>query len=427
MTKFSIFITIFSLLVFFGITEAQILDPQKIIEQRETLEQELQALEIQIQGYQELIKGKQREATTLERDIAILDAQIDKLRLEIRAREITINKLTLGIKERKASIEELLEKSKNLKESLAELLERIYEIEQSSLVELILSEQSLTDFFRELDSYEAIQLSLQDSLFSLKESNKRLGREKKSLENQKTEEIQLNIIQELSTDRIKTKENEKKVILKITRGKEKEYQKFLNKKEKDAATIRSRLFLLAGSPAIPFEKAVEYANLAFDLTGIRPAFLLAVITEESNLGENVGTGTWQEEMRLCPKQKEAFQKITQKLGLDPDLMPVSRRAWYGNCGGAMGPAQFMPTTWLIFEKQIEKLVGEPANPWEPKHAFLASALLLKDNGGVKDERQAALRYLAGSRWKNPSYAFYWNDINEIAQKYQREIDIIRGS
>lgn len=420
-------ILIISLLFIPLMIGAQSIDPQKVAEQRQALEQELQSLETQIQGYQELIKDKQREATTLERDIAILNAQIEQLKLEIKARKIHINQLSLEIKNREASINKLLEKSENIKESLGELIVRIYEIEQNSLVEFVLGKENLTDLFREIDSYEAIQLALQDSLFNLKVSNKKLEEEKKSLERQTNEEIQLNVIQDLSANRLKAKENEKERILKITRGQEKEYQKFLKEKEKDAATIRSRLFLLAGSPAIPFEKAVEYANLANKLTGVRQAFLLALITEESNLGANIGTGRWKQELAKCPSQQKAFLRITQKLGLDPDLMPVSRKAWYGKCGGAMGPAQFIPTTWLLYEKQIEKLLGEPANPWNPKHAFLASALLLKDNGALRSEREAALRYLAGSYWKNPSYAFYWNDISEIAQKYQREIDIIQRS
>src|SRR3989338_4877521 len=408
--KIIVFIIAVGLFFISNAATAETIDPQKIKEQRKKLEKELQEYEFQINRYQKLIEEKQIQATTMERDIAILNAKIDKLKLEIKARKIAIEELAQELAEKENSIAKLVKKSEAIKESLAELLRQVYEIEQNSPLELA-------------------QSSLQDSLGALRISNKQLEEEKNSLEERQTEEVRLKITQELSTETIKEKEKEQKEILKITRGKEKEYQKFLKEQEKSAATIRSRLFLLAGSPAIPFEKAIEYANLAFNTTGVRPAFLLAVITEESNLGRNIGTGDWKEEMKKCPKQQTAFQEITQKLGLDPNLMPVSKRAWYGNCGGAMGPAQFMPTTWLLYENRIKNLVGEKPSPWNPKHAFLAAALYLKDvgaaNGGANSERNRGLKYLAGSNWNKKAYSFYGNEVLEIASKYQKEIDIVK--
>ncbi|OGZ32068.1 MAG: hypothetical protein A3H02_02760 [Candidatus Niyogibacteria bacterium RIFCSPLOWO2_12_FULL_41_13] len=429
--KIIVFIIAVGLFFISNAATAETIDPQKIKEQRKKLEKELQEYEFQINRYQKLIEEKQIQATTMERDIAILNAKIDKLKLEIKARKIAIEELAQELAEKENSIAKLVKKSEAIKESLAELLRQVYEIEQNSLIELILNKEEFSDSFKEIDSLELAQSSLQDSLGALRISNKQLEEEKNSLEERQTEEVRLKITQELSTETIKEKEKEQKEILKITRGKEKEYQKFLKEQEKSAATIRSRLFLLAGSPAIPFEKAIEYANLAFNTTGVRPAFLLAVITEESNLGRNIGTGDWKEEMKKCPKQQTAFQEITQKLGLDPNLMPVSKRAWYGNCGGAMGPAQFMPTTWLLYENRIKNLVGEKPSPWNPKHAFLAAALYLKDvgaaNGGTNSERTAALKYLAGSNWNKKAYSFYGNEVLEIASKYQKEIDIVKES
>ena len=95
----------------------------------------------------------------------------------------------------------------------------------------------------------------------------------------------------------------------------------------------------------------------------------------------------------------------------------------------MGPAQFMPTTWQLYEDRIAKITGNnPPNPWDAKDAFVASALLLKDNGAIDAnyaaERKAALKYLAGSNWSNSAYAFYGDDVMELAVKYQRMIDII---
>ncbi len=246
--------------------------------------------------------------------------------------------------------------------------------------------------------------------------------------------MELRYLQALEKKRKEEAEANKKDLLKITKGKEKEYQKIMASRQKDAATIRSQLFMLRGSPAIPFEKALEYANVVYKITGVRPAFLLGVIAEESNLGANVGTGNWKTELAhyTCAKQRDAFSNLTASLGLDPDLMPVSKRAWYGYCGGAMGPAQFMPTTWNLYVDRISRITGHnPPNPWDAFDAFAAAALLLKDNGAVSgnytSERNAALKYLAGSNWKKSAYAFYGDDVMALATKYQEQINILQGN
>ncbi|MCH7883202.1 lytic murein transglycosylase [Patescibacteria group bacterium] len=425
-----ILVAVFSFAIF---TNGQVVDPSAVSERRAKLEDELKKLETQIQGFRGRILEKQKESATFERDVAILDAQIEKARLGIRARNIVIGRISDGISEKSEMVEELLTKIDKEKASLGELLRRIYELDQTALIEAMLGYGTLSDFFVELDNFDAIQRAVHASFANIQETKVVTEEEIDNLVTRKAEEVQLRGLQFLEKKRIEEREGEKKNLLKATKGKEAEYQKLLKSRQKDAAVIRSQLFLLTGSPDIPFEKAVELANRAFRATGVRPAFLLGVIAEESNLGANVGTGNWKIDMahRRCTKQRTAFEKITSELGLDPNLMPVSRKAWYGYCGGAMGPAQFMPTTWQLYKKRIAKATGHnPPNPWDPGDAFAASALLLKDNGaaagGYTAERRAALRYLAGSNWYKSAYAFYGDDVMALAKKYQEQMDIILG-
>ncbi|HEY4527702.1 MAG TPA: lytic murein transglycosylase, partial [Candidatus Paceibacterota bacterium] len=344
---------------------AQTPDPSAVTARRAQLEAELVQLEKEIAGFQGLIQGKQSEAQSLERDVQILDAQIKKAKLEIKARTITIGKLQEAIGDRTKRIGALGAKIEREKASLAELLRRFYELDQSSLVEALLGYDNLSEFFVEADSFDAVQAAIQDSFVEIRQDKIDTEKERDDLEDRKAEEVQLKTIQELEKKRIEEREAEKKRILQITRGEESRYKKLLEERAKNAATIRSQLFILNGSPSIPFEKALEYAIVAEKATNVRPAFLLGVIAEESNLGANVGTGNWKTDLShaRCAKQREAFRDITSRLGLNPDLMPVSRRAWYGYCGGAMGPAQFIPTTWVLYEKRISEITGN--NPPSP--------------------------------------------------------------
>jgi len=410
---------------------AQTVDPAAVGERRAELEKELAELESEAEGLRGIISEKQQESASLERDIDILDAQIKKAQLEIRARDISIKNIVSSIGEKSEKIDGLLLKVEREKRSLAEILRRLDELDHTSLIETLLGGDELSEFFTELDSMESLQQAMHDSITLLKETKTVTENEIDDLEARKAEETQLRGLQVLEKRRVEEREAERKSLLKITKGKEAEYQKVLQAKQKDAATIRSQLFLLTGSPDIPFERAVELANKAFQKTGVRPAFLLGVISEESNLGANVGTGNWRVDLAhaRCAKQREAFVQITSELGLNPDLMPVSKKAWYGYCGGAMGPAQFIPTTWQLYKNKVASLTGHnPPNPWDPEDAFMASALLLKDNGAAegtyKAERKAALRYLAGSNWSKPAYAFYGDDVMALAAKYQEQMNII---
>jgi len=411
---------------------------QEVAVRRAHLQAELDQLEKDIEGQRQILQTKQRESVSLERDVAIIDASIQKAKLSIRARDLTIAALGDDILEKGNTIGSLSEKMRREKESIAQLMRKTNEFDAYSFIEIMLANENISDLFSDIDSFDSINQSLAASLSEIKGVKENTEETKHALENKREEEVQLKQIQVLERTKLEKDEAEKRRILKATKGEERAYQDLIKTKEKDATAIRTELFTLRGSAAIPFEKALEYANFAFQKTDVRPAFLLGIIAEESNLGGNLGSGNWKTDLYECyksigyptsaEKQKAAFFKITTGLGLDPGAMPVSKAPYYG-CGGAMGPAQMMPTTWLPYEGLITEITGHnPPNPWDPMDAFVAAALLLKDNdaaeGGYQAERRAALRYLAGGNWQKPAYAFYGDDVMDLAVIYQDQIDIL---
>jgi len=414
-------------------SRAEELDPSAVLEARRLLEEKLKQTEAEIAALSTTQKELEGQSSSLSRDISLLDTKIKKSKLEIKARTIAIAQLEDGIYKKNATITTLDNKTQEQRESLSELIRQTNELDEVNIFELMLGYNKMSDFFVDIDSIVTLQDSVQQSLDEIKVNIITTEKEKDTLIDKKTEEAELKKFQEIEKKKIEVAEAEKKKLLKETKGQEATYKKLADAKKKDAASIRSQLFFLTGSPSIPFEKAVEFANFANSATGIRPAFLLGVITEESNLGKNVGTGSMAVDMAgtKCTKLREAFIRVTEELGLDPNTMPVSKKAWYGSCGGAMGPAQFMSTTWEGYKKRIAAVTGHnPPNPWDPQDAFVASALYLTDAGakyGNKEsERIAALKYLAGSNWNKSAYRFYGDDVMEFAAKYQEQIDIIKS-
>lgn len=399
-------------------------------EQRARLEAQLSSIEAQIAQQQALLNVKQKERTSLERDVAVLDAQIKKSQLSIRARDISIQELQSEIRSKEASIGELDVKVSAGQASLAQLLRLTRESDETSLVELALS-GTFTSFFNDLDSFATLQRALGTSFEEMATLKGSLTDSKEALLAQQAQQEDLRKIQVLEQQSIQAKEREKQKLVSATKGQEAAYQKLIKGQQQTAAQIRAALFSFRDSAAIPFGDAYNYALEASAKTGVRPAIILAIISEESGLGENVGTGNWKTDMK-APRDTVPFQQITSELGLDPDRMPVSKKPWYG-WGGAMGPAQFIPSTWILYKDRIAAITGNnPPNPWEARTAIFATALLMMDNGAdaqtSRAERLAALRYLAGwGNASNPAYAFYGDDVMEIAVKMQAQIDILKGS
>lgn len=398
-------------------------------ERRSRLEAELAAIEADIQAKRGDLTELQKQRTSLERDVAILDTKIHAAKLSIKQRDLAINRLEDDISDKQSAIVNVDMRVQKSAESLAQLIRRTREIDELSLVELALGQGNVTTFIDEVDEFEQIQSALDTSFKEMASLRKELAERKEMLEERQGEEEELRKIQVLQKQAIERDEKAKKTVLTQTKGQEKAYQKLIAEREKQAATIRAALFDLRDSKAIPFGTAYQYAQEASEKTGVRPALILGILREETGLGENVGTGTWTKDMHPT-RDRPIFEKLMAELGLNPDSMPVSKKPSYG-WGGAMGPSQFIPSTWILYQKRIAEATGEnPPNPWNARTAIFATAFLMKDNGAdggtFASERKAALRYFAGGNWSKPAYAFYGDDVMEFAAQFQKDIDILEG-
>jgi membrane-bound lytic murein transglycosylase B len=271
---------------------------------------------------------------------------------------------------------------------------------------------------------------------------------KQDLEKKQDAEIDARAELESAQKAIAKSEADKKQLLAISKKTEAEYQKLATEKKVQADRIRSALFPLANtSQKIEFGTALAYANEAQKLTGIDPAFLLAVLTQESNLGSNVGqcyltnqetgagvgknTGTpFPNVMKPMGKtgrkgDVEDFLRITDKLGLvwsqTAISCPIAGVAGYG---GAMGPAQFIPTTWALFESRLKKLFGREVSPWEPKDAFMASSMYLTDLGGIGTSVSAQNRAACKYYGTGGTTCSYGNSVQKLKATIQANIDLL---
>jgi membrane-bound lytic murein transglycosylase B len=402
---------------------------QTTTEQRTALQTQLDQIETDILRTQTNLAQEQSQRQSLERDVSILDSKIKVAQLGIRQRDLTIQQLKQGIADKEKGISVLDQKVVQGRDSIAQMLRETRAIDDLSLVEIALG-GSLTDLMQEIDDFGSIQKALGASFDQIAVARDDLAARKAALQDQQQEEQDLLQIQVLENNSLKQAEKDKQTLVSAAKGQEKVYQQVIAQKKQSAAQIRAALFSLRDTKSVSFGDMYAYAKEASAKTGVRPAVILAILSEETNLGQNLGSGNWRTDMHPT-RDAPIFQEICSALGLDPDKQPVSKKPWYG-WGGAMGPAQFIPSTWKQYAPRISKMTGQdPANPWDPRTAVFATAILMMDNGADTQtrsaERLAALRYLAG--WKNASksaYAFYGNDVMSLADKFQSQIDILGG-
>jgi peptidoglycan hydrolase CwlO-like protein len=405
-----------------------------IADERARLQAQLAQVQTEIKETQSKLTAAQNQRTSYERDVAILDYKIKEAQLQIKQRDLTIQALKKGINQKQQSINILDEKVASDQASLAQILRNIQHMDDTPFIILALG-GSLTDVFQDMDDFEQIQRAMNTSFTRMAAERSDLSARKNALEDQQQEEQDLLQLQVLQQKSLKAIEQQKKDLVAAVKGQEATYQTMIKAKQQNAAQIQAALFSLRDTKAVSFGDIYKYAKEAGIKTGVRPALILGILAEESNLGQNVGTGNWKVDMK-SPRDTVPFQTITAKLGLNPDSMPVSKKPCYGDpCsgwGGAMGPAQFIPSTWILYEDRIAAASGQtPPNPWDPRTAAFATALLMADNGADQQteqaERLAALRYLAG--WTNatkPAYSFYGDDVMSLAAKFQKDIDILGG-
>ncbi|TSC74991.1 MAG: hypothetical protein G01um101430_671 [Parcubacteria group bacterium Gr01-1014_30] len=388
---------------------------------RQECEALLQELEEQIKQISALEGATEQEIKTRQSQISAIRSRINQLDLQIRRSNIVIQDLGLQIQDTEGSIEATTVKIGEERQKLAQVLKTIYEEDQKSLLEVLLSESSLSVFFDNLMALENLDQRNSELLDDIKSLKAELEAQREKLDGERqslTTQVKAQTLQKQESE---TARKEQEQLLRMNETQYKLYVQQRQLTEQRAAEIRARLFQLAGVPDVEaptFGQALEMAQWVQQQTGVRPAFLLSIITQESALARNVGqcylsdtsSGktyniTTNREFRrgINPSRDlPRFLQITQELGRDPLRTPLScwidvgRGPNFG-WGGAMGPAQFIPYTWMTIRDKVSSITGNtPANPWSVRDSFLAAGILLRDLGADFNEARAAARYFGAS-------------------------------
>jgi peptidoglycan hydrolase CwlO-like protein len=411
----------------------------------EQLKADLALCNAEIQKWQGILDGTRDKVTTIGGDVKALTAKIKTAEATIKSKNIAISQLGKDINLRSQKIDGLEEVIDEGKKSIAQLIRRTNEIDQYSLAEVVLDSKNLSDFFVDLDSFFSIQRDLETHFNAVRQTIAETEDERARLGEIQDQELDAKYEVETKKKTIARTEKEKKDLLAATKLEAKSYEQIVKDRQAKASQINAALFRLRGvdGGGIPFQQALAYAKIASNYTGVRTAFILGILRQESNLGVNVGqcllvdattgagkgknTGTPFPNVMKPDRDVPYFLDMMARLGRDPYGTPVSCPQSIGY-GGAMGPTQFIPSTWKGYEGRIAAAYKVPVgDPWNPEHAIMATALFLQDlgagRGGYSAEREAAGRYYAGGNWASLGLGYAASVLGH-AETYQADIDFL---
>lgn len=423
---------------------------------RAQLEAELEACNQEIaQWTAELNKTKQ-ESASFARDVSALTAKINAAQANIRGKNIAINNLSKDISTKQAQISDLDQRIIEGKRAIAAVLRKTNEINSYSLVEALLSNKNFSEFFVDIDTYASTGRALDELLAELGSTRSLTEAQKAELARKRDAEAAARAALEASKKVVEISQREKQTLLSASQTKEKTYEQVVADRKAKAEQIKAVLFPLRDAGPIPFGTALQYAQNASSKTGVSPALILAILQQESALGANVGSciitdlnsgqtkgvvgrvnGVIFSNGIHPTRDLPLVQSLIGSLGRDPlstrISCPISSTFGYG---GAMGPAQFIPSTWRIIIPSLRSATGKTTpDPWDPADAIMAAALLLRDNGAASgtyvNERTAACKYYSGRNCYNSDGSAgpglsYGNQVMNRVAKIQADMNLLAG-
>lgn len=410
----------------------------------EELKKELAKTEEEIREKEAILNQQKAKSNQILGEVNKLGTQIKTVQKNLDAKNSVIKEIGSDISLKDQTVNQLNNKLDRSTDVLAEIIRAKNKMDDVSLIEIVNAYEDLSDFFMNVDSVTTIQTTIDDLLDEIRELRGLTEEEKKKLEEKKQREQDIKAKIESEKKQVVGMQTEQKGLLAASKAIEQTHEQELAAKRAKANAIRSALFKLRDSQGISFDDALKYATAASKATGVRTAFILAILKQESNLGTNVGTcnragdpeekkwynimpgpnsGSWRDDQTI-------YLDIVKKLGRDPETTPLSCPLGGSGWGGAMGPSQFIPTTWKGYAGRVAAALGvSTADPWNPQHAFMATAIYMSDLGAGAQtytaEHTAALKYYAGGNWSLPQNQFYGNQVMGHAETFQANIDFLK--
>lgn len=393
-------------------------DNQQLIADITAKENELAHIAEKVRALKEARVKKTGEQTRLTDAVEVLEDRVQESRLELDRTNVSSEEVQLRVRQTRETLEQLQRKQLRVRTQLKGILRVIAVLDRSSPLEMLVLRGSFADFLGNQAALARVQARATALLLQTDALHTEQQARQRDLADREEELEQLAKLQTAQRVSLESAEQQKRNALSQTVREAARLASLLAEAEEARREIQEQVYVLKNAGVrLSLKQAEDFARYAGNATGVRPALLLGVLKVESNVGTNVGSGRYPDDVH--PAHREAFLRVMDRLGLDPATTPVSAKPQtYQGWGGALGPGQIMPGIWERVEPEVSRLVGKARpSPFALLDAFVATAVILQNAGAASGNEYAAVnRYFAGPNWQN--FTWYGDRVLAVAKQYE---------
>jgi len=210
----------------------------------ESKKEQIEHLKDQADKLKEEIEEQREVGVNLRNELAILDNIIAKIQLDIQLNQILIDQNNLEIESLKYLIEKEEEKIKKFKKRLSEYIRLIDKSDRKSYLEVLILNESFSEFFIQASYAEDLQGQVQKSLVQIKNIKEALETSQAELEIKKINLKKLQRDLEDSRAKLEAEIRAKENLIIQTKNSELEFQKLLGEAKAQQNEIDADIFRL---------------------------------------------------------------------------------------------------------------------------------------------------------------------------------------
>ena len=203
---------------------------------------QLAEIQKEIEEYEKQLQEVGAEKSTLQNAIKALDITRSKLLADIRKTQGQINNETLNIERLNIQIDEKEERIKQNNRAIAEALRRVNETDNFTMLEGVLAERNLSEFWQTIEAIESFQISMQKDLEKLRKAKITLFADIDEVAERRTVLVSQRTQLDGKTRVVEQNKAEKDTLLKVTKNKEDNFKTLLEQKIQQREQFERELF-----------------------------------------------------------------------------------------------------------------------------------------------------------------------------------------
>lgn len=203
--------------------------------------QEMEKIKKEIEEYENKLNTTSKESSNLKGQIKILENNLSKIKSEIKFSQNRIKAAKLSLQQLSLNIGQTENNIQKNQTEISETLRLMNDADHSSLLEILLANNNLSDFFDNLNSIEKTEEKITVNLNELMELKEVLEKEKGDVHAEKTN-LETRRSELLDREEIqKYIQNQKSEILKQTQSKEQVYKKIIENRIKKQRELENEI------------------------------------------------------------------------------------------------------------------------------------------------------------------------------------------